>query len=313
MILLLGQWLNFKLFGITYLVGKIKFKLFFSGSIGWVSTVDGWEIRRAPVDMVVYPFIHHYLQGFICFIHLNWCRISSINRMALFGFEEKSMEWWIWWFFRLWDPRGPHVCHVQQIFTWYKLRGISENLFLTLSFNNWIILDSYRWTMEFLDHPEWWRPLWINRHSAIPKLRWPVLKQHDNGTTWHLSMDGNTAAINIIHFKSLFCLYHDASQLRYTKPLSTQDCVDVPSLHWCFVSSSYFWNILPVKQVFQSYRLSKEITTHPDIAHRYRNPPGQLWKESHYSLSPCKCSNKVSPLLQQHLSLDRSWTMTFGY
>ena len=33
---LLGQWLNFKLFGVTYLVGKIKFKLFFSGSIGWV-------------------------------------------------------------------------------------------------------------------------------------------------------------------------------------------------------------------------------------------------------------------------------------
>ena len=33
-IYLLGQWLNFKLFGITYLVGKIKFKLFFPGSIG---------------------------------------------------------------------------------------------------------------------------------------------------------------------------------------------------------------------------------------------------------------------------------------
>ncbi len=31
---LLGQWLNFKLFGIAYLVGEIKFKLFFSGSIG---------------------------------------------------------------------------------------------------------------------------------------------------------------------------------------------------------------------------------------------------------------------------------------
>ena len=30
---LLGQWLNFKLFGITYLVGKIKFKLSFQGSI----------------------------------------------------------------------------------------------------------------------------------------------------------------------------------------------------------------------------------------------------------------------------------------
>ena len=38
---LLGQWLNFKLFGITYLVGKIQFKLFFSGSIGWVSYKSG--------------------------------------------------------------------------------------------------------------------------------------------------------------------------------------------------------------------------------------------------------------------------------
>ena len=35
---LLSQWLNFKLSGVTYLVGKIKFKLFFSGSIGWVRT-----------------------------------------------------------------------------------------------------------------------------------------------------------------------------------------------------------------------------------------------------------------------------------
>ena len=29
----LSQWLNFKLFGITYLVGKIKFKLFFQGPL----------------------------------------------------------------------------------------------------------------------------------------------------------------------------------------------------------------------------------------------------------------------------------------
>ncbi len=47
-VFLLGQWLNFKLLGITYLVGKIKFKLFFSGSIGWVSVLL-WkkEIYRA--------------------------------------------------------------------------------------------------------------------------------------------------------------------------------------------------------------------------------------------------------------------------
>ena len=30
---LLGQWLNFKLFGITYLVGKMKFKLLFQGPL----------------------------------------------------------------------------------------------------------------------------------------------------------------------------------------------------------------------------------------------------------------------------------------
>ena len=30
---LLGQWLNFKLFGITYLVGKIKFKILFQGQL----------------------------------------------------------------------------------------------------------------------------------------------------------------------------------------------------------------------------------------------------------------------------------------
>ena len=29
---------------------------------------------------------------------------------------------------------------------------------------------------------------------------------------------------------------------------------------------------------------SKEITTHPDIAHPFGNPPGQLWKEPHHSL-----------------------------
>ena len=30
--------------------------------------------------------------------------------------------------------------------------------------------------------------------------------------------------------------------------------------------------------------ISKEVTTHPDIAHPFGNPPTQLWKESLYSL-----------------------------
>ena len=47
----LSQWLNFKLFGITYLVGKIKFKLFFSRSIGWVRLV--WISTKRRVFRVV--------------------------------------------------------------------------------------------------------------------------------------------------------------------------------------------------------------------------------------------------------------------
>ncbi len=55
--ILLGQWLNFKLFGITYLVGTIKFKLFISGSshklprpISWSSLVcHHWKSKNGPV------------------------------------------------------------------------------------------------------------------------------------------------------------------------------------------------------------------------------------------------------------------------
>ncbi len=40
---LLGQWLNFKLFGITYLVGKIKFELFFQGPLAeWGKRLHSW-------------------------------------------------------------------------------------------------------------------------------------------------------------------------------------------------------------------------------------------------------------------------------
>ena len=37
---LLGPWLNFKLFGITYLVGKVKFKLLFQGPLA------KWDLKK---------------------------------------------------------------------------------------------------------------------------------------------------------------------------------------------------------------------------------------------------------------------------
>ena len=48
--ILLGQWLNFKLFGITYLVGKIKFKPFISGSIGKVRYIVRIKIILVQYD-----------------------------------------------------------------------------------------------------------------------------------------------------------------------------------------------------------------------------------------------------------------------
>ena len=54
-IFLLGQWLNFKLFGITYLVGKIKFKLFF--------------------------FRVHWLSEYSCIVHLHiWILLCVYNK-----------------------------------------------------------------------------------------------------------------------------------------------------------------------------------------------------------------------------------------
>ena len=44
-IFLLGQWLNFRLFGITYLVGKIKFKLFFF-RVHWLSEFFNYRWNR---------------------------------------------------------------------------------------------------------------------------------------------------------------------------------------------------------------------------------------------------------------------------
>ena len=47
----LGQWLNFKLFGITYLVGKIKFKLCFF-RVHWLSELLSFMETPQPQQLV---------------------------------------------------------------------------------------------------------------------------------------------------------------------------------------------------------------------------------------------------------------------
>ena len=51
-VFLLGQWLNFKLFGITYVVGKIKFKLFFR--VHWLSEFL-WEEGKEHEGSLNFP------------------------------------------------------------------------------------------------------------------------------------------------------------------------------------------------------------------------------------------------------------------
>ena len=51
MIISLSQWLNFKLSGIACLVGKLKFKLLSSGSIGWVSNDDDDDVLNCCIPV----------------------------------------------------------------------------------------------------------------------------------------------------------------------------------------------------------------------------------------------------------------------
>ena len=72
----LSQWLNFKLFGITHLVGKIKFKLFFSGSIGWVSKGK----HNQWWSCIIYSIQTHHFLGRIHFDIIAY--YSHFSKMA---------------------------------------------------------------------------------------------------------------------------------------------------------------------------------------------------------------------------------------
>ena len=55
---LLSQWLTFKLFGITYLVGKIKFKLLFHGP-KWLGKLKSKLRHRRAVPFWISPSSWH--------------------------------------------------------------------------------------------------------------------------------------------------------------------------------------------------------------------------------------------------------------
>ncbi len=109
----LSQWLNFKLFGITYLVWKIKFKLFFSRSIGWVSL----NIKTAIPPKNVY------------FLNQCWTRFIRCVLFQLHWKERETLEISVSWFFDdVWLPLLADL-----LFAWSVTCCF---LFLSLSFFN---------------------------------------------------------------------------------------------------------------------------------------------------------------------------------
>ena len=98
---LLGQWLNFKLFGITYLVGKIKFKLFFSGSrtAEWVNSsrlkMDGWN------TMVSFWGLAYFQRRTVRFRECKW--VGEIFRWSGVTCLFLLMDWW--WCLVYLDPK----------------------------------------------------------------------------------------------------------------------------------------------------------------------------------------------------------------
>ena len=84
---LLGQWLNFKLFGITYLVGKIKFELFISGSIGWVSGSVLCIWRSKPNQKNSSVGRNTSLSGNLCMISMIH-KVSTREELQIWSFTK---------------------------------------------------------------------------------------------------------------------------------------------------------------------------------------------------------------------------------
>ena len=82
---LLGQWLNFKLFGITYLVGKIKFQLLFQGPLAEWAYVNGGPTRPCPL--------------IVSAVRIQYIRRPSCHVTCLFGWPSGSRQsataWWL--------------------------------------------------------------------------------------------------------------------------------------------------------------------------------------------------------------------------
>ncbi len=95
-VILLGQWLNFKLFGITYLVGKIKFNFFFQGPLAewvmWFQPHTKWApspaisrvttpISRALtlVNPFIRPFIEELVEAHFCRIHVWYIYLHFVD------------------------------------------------------------------------------------------------------------------------------------------------------------------------------------------------------------------------------------------
>ena len=97
---LLGQWLNFKLLGIPYLVGKIKFKLFFQGPLAkWVRLS-----KKRPIHFLLRPGIQPavHFSG-LCTSSRTWKSTASLWHPWRFpSWVGKMIRFASWKFGKVW-------------------------------------------------------------------------------------------------------------------------------------------------------------------------------------------------------------------
>ena len=95
---LLGQWLNFKLFGITYLVGKIKFKLFFQGPLAEWANIAGWNITFVLIRIHTSSIRVHFPASYV-----------SLSRSV----------GWFFTFYRFYHGKSPWKTHHLGTYFWF--------------------------------------------------------------------------------------------------------------------------------------------------------------------------------------------------
>ena len=147
---LLGQWLNFKLFGITYLVGKIsRSNFFFQGPLAEWDPLIRSPLIRSPTQRDIQVAQRFFVVKNVCLQGWNYC----CNLCAV-DLGEQTWTFWLWCPTTL-KARGCFFCGEDK--KRWKKNGSSK---LTQPMSKWLkLFGDYIWPIYndlSRGHPKWW-------------------------------------------------------------------------------------------------------------------------------------------------------------